>query len=262
MKQVENSIFLKYPLFKGVLMKQAKDYIIFPLDVPSAQEARRLVKLLGNHVGMFKIGLELFVRTGPSLIQWIHDHYAGNLFLDLKLHDIPATVQRAMQALADLDVQLVTVHCGEGRAMLEAAVQGSGGKVGVLGVTVLTSVCAADLKAAGYTDRMVEDPARLVLRKAGMAKEVGCAGIVCSGREAALIKQQLGPDFLAVTPGIRPAWGAKKDDQQRVVTPAMAVADGADYLVIGRPIRDASDPVEAARRVADEIEATIEKFFL
>lgn len=235
-------------------MKQPKDYIIFPLDVSSAQEAQGLVKLLGDHVGMFKIGLELFVRSGPSLIQWIHDHSAGNLFLDLKLHDIPVTVQRAMQAVADLNVQLVTVHCGEGQAMLQAAVQGSGGKVGVLGVTVLTSVSAADLEAAGYADRMVADPGRLVLHKALMAKAAGCAGIVCSGREAALIKQQLGRDFLAVTPGIRPSWGAKRpDDQQRVVTPAMAVTDGADYLVIGRPIRDAAEPVEAAQRIADEI---------
>jgi orotidine-5'-phosphate decarboxylase len=241
-------------------MKQAKDYIVFPLDVPSAQQAQSLVKLLNRQVGMFKIGLELFIRTGPSLIQWIHDNSACSLFLDLKLHDIPATVQRAMQAVADLNVRLTTVHCGESRAMLDAAVQGGRGKVGLLGVTVLTSVGAADLKAAGYAEPMADDPARLVIHKAQMAKSAGLSGVVCSGREAAAVKQHLGSDFLAVTPGIRPHWGSKaQDDQRRIVTPAMAIADGADYVVIGRPIRDASDPVQAARRIADEIAVALER---
>jgi orotidine-5'-phosphate decarboxylase len=239
-------------------MKRGKDYIIFPLDVPGAEEAKQWVGRLHEEVGMFKIGLELFIRSGPSLVQWMCAHAAAGIFLDLKLHDIPATVRRAMQGIAELKVALTTVHCGESAAMLEAAVEASQARVGVLGVTVLTSVSAADLQAAGYAPAMTADPRHIVLHKARMAQAAGCAGVVCSGHEAADIKAQLGPNFLAVTPGIRPAWTLdKKDDQQRVMTPARAVAQGADYLVIGRPIREAADPVAAARRIAEEIEAGI-----
>ncbi|RJQ85700.1 MAG: orotidine-5'-phosphate decarboxylase [Desulfobacteraceae bacterium] len=241
-------------------MKQGKDHIIFPLDVPEDKQARRLVALLHEHVGMFKVGLELFIRTGPGLLEWIGAHAAAGIFLDLKLHDIPATVRQAMRGVADLNVSLATVHCGESRAMLAAAVEGSQGKVGVLGVTVLTSVAAADLRSAGYATEIAADVQGLVLHKAAMAKAAGCRGVVCSGHEAAAIKARFGTDFLAVTPGIRPGWeAAEKDDQQRVVTPAMAIAQGADYLVIGRPIRTAADPVDAARRIAGEIEAAMER---
>lgn len=237
-------------------MKKGKDYIIFPLDVTSEQAARDLVLGLHNHVGMFKIGLELFVRTGPALVQWIGEHTGRDVFLDLKLHDIPVTVERAMQAIANLPVALATVHCGENSAMLEAAVRASRGKVNVLGVTVLTSVSASDLGAAGYSEAMSRDVARLVMHKAGMARKAGCAGVVCSGQEAGLIKAEMGQAFMAVTPGIRPDWGGRPaDDQKRVVTPAMAVSRGADYLVIGRPIRDAADPAAAADRIAGEIDA-------
>ena len=236
-------------------MKTGKECIVFPLDVPTEQQARAWVEKLHRHVGMFKIGLELFVRTGPAMVDWIRNHTGARVFLDLKLHDIPATVQRAMQAVADLDVALATVHCGESKAMLEAAVEGAGGKVAVLGVTVLTSVDGDDLRNAGYADEMCRDVGRLVLHKANMAKAAGCAGVVCSGHEAGIIKNRFGKDFAAVTPGIRPMEGGDaKDDQRRVVTPAMAIAAGADYLVIGRPIRDAQDPVSAAGRIADEID--------
>ncbi len=241
-------------------MKQGKDYLVFPLDVSSEQAARQLVQKLHAHIGMFKIGLELFVRSGPALVQWIGEHTGSGIFLDLKLHDIPVTVERAMRAVADLPVALATVHCGENRAMLDAAVMGGAGKVGVLGVTVLTSVGASDLRAAGYSDAMSEDVTHLVLHRAAMAQEAGCAGVVCSGEETGLIKAGMGKAFLAVTPGIRPDWGDQpKDDQKRVVTPAMAVSRGADYLVIGRPIRDAADPAAAADRIADEINAFLKK---
>lgn len=239
-------------------MKQGKDYLIFPLDVPSGGTARQLVSKLHKHVGMFKIGLELFVHTGPDLVQWITEHTGVGIFLDLKLHDIPVTVERAMRGIADLSVKLATVHCGENRNMLKSAVTGSGGKVGVLGVTMLTSVAASDLRSAGYADDIANDLSRLVLFKAAMAKETGCAGVVCSGREVELIKKEMGKTFLTVTPGIRPDWAVGgKDDQKRVVTPAMAVAKGADYVVIGRPIRDANDPVAAAARIAGEIDAIL-----
>jgi orotidine-5'-phosphate decarboxylase len=239
-------------------MKQGKDYLIFSLDVPSGGTARHLVSKLHKHVGMFKIGLELFIHTGPDLIRWITEHTGAGVFLDLKLHDIPVTVERAMRGIADLSVKLATVHCGESRSMLQSAVTGSGGKVGVLGVTVLTSVVASDLRAAGYAEDITDDLSRLVFRKANMAKEVGCAGVVCSGQEVELIKDEMGETFLTVTPGIRPDWSrGSKDDQKRVVTPAIAVAKGSDYVVIGRPIRDANDPVKAAARIVEEINGVL-----
>jgi len=237
-------------------MKQAKDAIVFPLDVPSAAEAEKYIQLLSGEVGMFKVGLELFIQAGPDIIRFIRDAGDTRIFLDLKLHDIPATVGRAMKRVADLGVAFVTVHCGESPKMLAAAVDGGGGKVGVLGVTVLTSVSSEEIYAAGFQRELAEDMGRLVLKRAAMAQEAGCAGVICAGREAGVIKTAFGPDFLAVTPGIRPAReGTSSDDQARITTPAQAVQNGADYLVIGRPIRDADDPRAAARRIAEEIAA-------
>jgi len=236
-------------------MKKAKDYIIFPLDVASISEAKKYVELLAESVGMFKVGLELFVHAGPEIIRFIHAQRAARVFLDLKLHDIPATVGRAMARIAELEVAFATVHVGESRSMLEAAVEGSRGKVRVLGVTVLTSVSAADLKLAGYREDLCNDMLRTVMQRAQIAHATGCAGVICSGLEAKQVKEKLGKDFLAVTPGIRPVWAVtEKEDQKRISTPARAVAAGADYLVIGRPIRDAEDPRQAAVRTAAEIQ--------
>jgi len=235
-------------------MKTPSDYITFPLDVATAEEARRLTAALAGVVGMFKIGLELFVRSGPAVVEQVRAAGARRIFLDLKLHDIPKTVERATAAAAVIGVEYLTVHCGEDIRMLEAAVAGAGGRLGVLGVTVLTSTGAEDLRDAGFGPPYDTDVFQLVLRRAGMAHAAGCAGVVCSGMEVARLKAALGSDFTAVTPGIRPAWeGVGADDQRRVVTPAEAVRRGADYLVIGRPIRNASDPVAAARQVAQEI---------
>ena len=240
-------------------MRRPKDYIIFPLDVASADEAKRYIELLSDHVGLFKVGLELFIRSGPDIVQFINAGGRAGVFLDLKLHDIPATVSRAMSGIADLGVRYATVHCGETAKMLEAAVKGAGGGVEILGVTVLTSVAAEDIREAGFLSDFYPDLTRLVIKRAAMAKTAGCAGVVCSGREAAMIKREFGKEFAAVTPGIRPQWSlGEKDDQQRVTTPAQAVRSGADYLVVGRPIRDADDPVRAAGRVAEEIEATLQ----
>jgi len=236
-------------------MKNAKDYIIFPLDVTSTNEAKKYVELLAESVGMFKVGLELFVHSGPEVIRFIHSQCACRIFLDLKLHDIPATVKRAMARIADLEVAFATVHVGESRRMLEAAVEGSRGRVGILGVTLLTSVSAADLKLAGYRDDLSGDLRRTVMQRAEIARAAGCAGVVCSGLEAKQIKEKLGKDFLAVTPGVRPAWAVTaNEDQKRIATPAQAITAGADYLVIGRPIRDAQDPRQAAAQIAAEIE--------
>ena len=238
-------------------MKQAKDYIIFPLDVPSEKEARDYIRLLAEDVGMFKVGLELFIQAGPDIVRHIREAGPAKIFLDLKLHDIPATVGRAMNRVAELGVTFATVHCGESPGMLEAAVEGGRSKVGVLGVTVLTSVSAGDIAAAGFRDELASDMPELVMKRAAMAKAAGCAGVVCSGLEAPRVKAGFGKEFAAVTPGIRPAWEVTADDQKRVTTPARAIQNGSDYLVIGRPIRDAQDPRAAARRVASEIEAVI-----
>ncbi len=239
-------------------MRAAKDYLIFPLDVPTAREARSLVSLLADDVGMFKVGLELFIRSGPELVRWVVRTSGAKVFLDLKLHDIPVTVKRAMTQAAELGVALATVHCGDSRAMLEAAVEGAAGRVKILGVTVLTSISSADLASAGYQPRYVEDIQQLVMQKARMAKSSGCAGVVCSGQEVQAIRSAFGERLLTVTPGIRPADGSVvADDQSRVVTPAMAVRRGADYLVIGRPIRDATDPKAAAQAIAAEIRGAL-----
>jgi orotidine-5'-phosphate decarboxylase len=235
-------------------MKQAKDYIIFPLDVPTEKAAKEYVELLSETVGMFKVGLELFIQSGPGLIDFIKASGNADVFLDLKLHDIPETVFRAMERIADLGVRFTTVHCGETPRMLEAAVSGAKGKVGVLGVTLLTSVLREDIEAAGFRKPFCEDLTQLVIKRADMAKSAGCVGIVCSGQEVKMIKKTFGPDFIAVTPGIRPVWDdMETHDQKRVVTPAIAVKNGSDYLVIGRPIRDANNPKEAALRIVEEI---------
>ncbi|MFZ5571637.1 MAG: orotidine-5'-phosphate decarboxylase [Thermodesulfobacteriota bacterium] len=243
-------------------MKKPKDYLVFPLDVPALDAALPLVEWLAGHVGMFKVGLELFIRSGPAAVREIRKGRGKEtaVFLDLKLHDIPATVGRAMRAAADLGVSYVTVHCGESPKMLEAAVAGSAGQTGVLAVTLLTSVGAGDIRQAGFQDRYCHDLRALVLQRARTARDAGCAGVVCSGMEAAMIRKELGPDFIIVTPGIRPAGDRPGgDDQERVMTPAEAVRNGADYLVIGRPIRDAADPALAAIRIAGEIEAALSK---
>jgi orotidine-5'-phosphate decarboxylase len=240
------------------MIKQGRDYIIFPLDVASIEEAKTYIELLAEKVGLFKVGLELFIRCGTEVIDFIHSQTDARVFLDLKLHDIPATVARAMARIADLGVAFATVHVGETRRMLEAAVDGSGGVVGILGVTVLTSVSARNLESAGYRPAFYGDVSYLVLQRAQQAHEAGCAGVICSGHEAGQIKERFGKDFLAVCPGIRPSWAfTAKEDQRRIATPAQAITAGADYLVIGRPIRDAEDPRRAASRIAQEIEAVI-----
>jgi len=227
-----------------------KDRIIYALDVPDLAEARVHVARLAGHVGVFKVGLELFVKEGPEVVRVVTGE-GGRVFLDLKLHDIPATMRAALASVAALGPRFVTVH-GEGLHGLDDA-GAAAPDVCVLAVTALTSLDGASLKAAGYRDALC-DPRELVLARARLAKAKGCGGVVCSGHEAAAVRRELGDGFVIVTPGIRPAW-AGADDQARITTPAQAVADGADYLVIGRPIRMAADPAWAADRIAEEIGA-------
>jgi orotidine-5'-phosphate decarboxylase len=239
-------------------MKEPKDYIIFPLDLPTYDEAMSYVERLTDHVGLFKVGLELFISQGPDIIKSIQDTGTAGIFLDLKLHDIPATVKRAFLAASRHGPEFVTVHCDEGGEILRTVAKNNPGNTKILAITVLTSLDQKKLKQLGYAEKFVQDLPALVLLKARMAREAGCHGIVCSGLEVGAIKQELGSELIAVTPGIRPAWSlVDQDDQKRVVTPADAIKNGADYVVIGRPIRDAKDPANAARRVAKEIEEAI-----
>ena len=236
----------------------AKDRLIFPLDVPDAAQARKYVRLLGNQVGVFKVGLELFVSEGPSIVDAIADLTEAEIFLDLKFHDIPATVQRTLRSSSCLQkVSFITVHCDP--VLLEAVVSEVADHVKILVVTVLTSLDSKALMSLGIREELAAEPIQLVLQRAAMAKEAGCAGIVCSGREATAVKNKFGEDLVVVTPGIRPDWlEVQRDDQARVVTPYLAVKNGADYIVVGRPISTADDPVAAAARVVGEIERGLE----
>jgi orotidine-5'-phosphate decarboxylase len=235
-------------------MKSPKDYIIFPLDVPTSDEAMKYVTLLKHHVGLFKVGLELFISEGPNILQGIRNEGGAGIFLDLKLHDIPVTVRRAFLAASRFRPHFVTVHCDEGREVLKDVAESNPGNTRILGVTLLTSLNEQKVLEMGYRSKYGEDLSALVLLRARMAKEAGCHGVVCSGHEVAAVKRELGNGFIAVTPGIRPLWSlVDQDDQERVVIPSNAVRNGADYLVVGRPIRDAADPVAAADGVAEEI---------
>ena len=223
--------------------------LIVALDFPSADEAARLAAQLRGDVGVFKIGLELVYADGLLLMRSLVE--AGHqIFLDAKLLDIPNTVERATANAARLGAAFLTVH-GTDRKTLDAAVRGRGGAATkLLAITVLTSLDEADLKE----QHIGLDPAELVLSRARLARDAGFDGVVASAREAASIRAELGDGFLIVTPGIRPA-GAEAADQSRVVTPAQAIALGADYLVVGRPISTAPDPLAAARAIIAEMAA-------
>jgi len=239
-------------------MKEPKDFIIFPLDLPEYDQAMHYVDILKDKIGLFKVGLELFISQGPIILKSIRDVSNAGIFLDLKLHDIPATVQRAFMAASLHGPEFVTVHCDEGGDVLRHVAESNPGGTRILAVTVLTSLNKKNLSSLGYKEEFTEDLTRLVLLRARIAKAAGCHGIVCSGHEVALVKKDLGPELIAVTPGIRPEWSlVGQDDQKRVVTPKTAVQRGADYIVVGRPIRDAKDPADAACRVADEIAAAL-----
>ena len=175
-------------------MRQAKDYIVFPLDVSSSDEAKSYVELLADHVGLFKVGYELMIRSGPDIVRFINTAGGAGVFLDLKLHDIPATVSRAMAGIVDLDIRFATVHCGETPKMLEAAVGASQGRVQILGVTVLTSMTDQDLQELGYT----ESATQRVLRLAAMSAASGLDGVVCSPLEVGPLRAQRGGEFRIV----------------------------------------------------------------
>jgi orotidine-5'-phosphate decarboxylase len=232
---------------------QPRERLILPLDVPNKVEAERLIALLRDDVGLFKVGLELFMAEGPQFLQFMTHTARVDYFLDLKFHDIPATMARA-QAQIRQGPKLTTVHVDQGPKTLKAMVASLKNGAKVLGVTVLTHLGPDDLAALGFAPRYAQDPGQLVLLRAKLAKEAGCDGVVCAGTEARAVKQACGPEFLVVCPAIRPAWAAVPgDDQKRVMTPYQAIQAGADYIVVGRPIRLAADPAGAAREVVAEI---------
>ena len=237
----------------------AKERIIFPLDCQTLEEAEYYVTLLKGYVGLFKIGLELFVRVGPEALKRIRA-ISGvdqkNIFLDMKFHDIPETVRGAYRAASIHGASFVTVHCDEGRRLLETVAKEDISGTRVLAVTLLTSLDRDSLIELGYSPDMT--PGKIVLRRAEIALNAGCDGVVCSGLEARAIKDRFGADFIVVVPGIRPSWSlVKDDDQRRIITPAEAMRNRADYVVVGRPIREASDPVAAAIKIAEEIDGVL-----
>lgn len=224
--------------------------IIVALDYPDATAAIALVERLDPSLCKLKVGKELFVRAGPSLVAYLVGQ-GYQVFLDLKFHDIPNTVAGACRAAADLGVWMVNVHALGGLGMMQAAraaVDQSANPPRLIAVTVLTSHSGSDLRGLGMT----AEPATQVALLAALAKEAGMDGVVCSAQEAAMLRRQFGPDFLLVTPGIRPL-GSDSGDQNRVLTPARAIAAGADYLVVGRPITQAADPVAALHGINVEI---------
>jgi len=235
-------------------MPDPRESLCFALDVPSAAEAEKLVGLLSDRVGVFKVGLQLFVREGPPLLSALKAKGAWRIFLDLKLLDIPRTVREAQRSAAGRPVDFLSVHS---EALLDRAALPESSTdehlPKLLGVTLLTSLGQAELSQLGYRqDLAVQD---IVLMRAAIARQAGCAGVVCSGQEVKRIRQRLGPGFLLVTPGIRPSWTeVKKDDQARTRTPREAISDGADILVVGRPIAEAPDPLKAAEKILEEIE--------
>ncbi|MBX6369208.1 MAG: orotidine-5'-phosphate decarboxylase [Rhodospirillales bacterium] len=216
--------------------------VFVAIDTVDRGRARALAAAVRPHVGGLKLGLEFFCANGPEAVRDV----AGDapLFLDLKLHDIPNTVAGAVRAVLPLRPAFLTVHAAGGPAMLRAAAEAAAGEIKLLGVTVLTSLDDGDLDRVGQRGPVADQVRRLAL----LAREAGLSGVVCSPHEIRTLRAECGPDFLLVVPGIRPA-GAGVGDQKRVMTPAEALAAGADHLVIGRPITGDPDPAAAARRI-------------
>jgi len=231
-----------------------RDRLAFALDYPTLAEAEAGAARVADIVGVLKVGLELFVAEGPPAVR-LGVRLGNRVFLDLKLHDIPETVERAVATAGQLGASFLTLHAAGGPRMLEAAAtraEREGAGLKLLAVTVLTSLDAADLRATGVS----QSPAEHVLQLGKLARGVGIHGLVCSTAEVAALRTALGPESILVTPGIRPA-GAAVGDQKRVGTPASALKDGSSLLVVGRPIRDAADPAAAARHILEEMSEAV-----
>ncbi len=230
----------------------ARTRLMLALDVPTTDAAQELLNRVGDHIHIIKIGLELFTAEGPRIVQQVMAT-GKQVFLDLKFLDIDETVKRATASVANMGVQFLTVHA-HGKT-LKAAVEGRGSQLGlkILGVTVLTSQDLQDLREYGST-WSVED---MVIARARLASNVGCDGVVASGRESAIIRQAVGTGLSIVTPGVRQK-DKGVDDHARATTPGQAIEAGADYLVVGRPIRDAKDPVVAIEGILSEMQVAFD----
>ncbi|MBI1271487.1 orotidine-5'-phosphate decarboxylase [bacterium] len=239
---------------------KAKDKLIVALDTSDLDTAKRLIDELRDHTGMFKVGLELFTHSGTKVFDLIEKETI-KVFFDGKFMDIPNTVARAAANIAAQRIAMLNIHASGGLAMMKAAAdavrdQAEKSKIDkpiLIAVTVLTSVDANALKNELSVSIPVEDH---VVKLATLTKQAGLDGVVASAREARLIKASLGPDFVIVTPGIRPDW-ASTDDQARIVTPSQAIKNGSDYLVVGRPITGAVNKKDAAARVVEEMEEAL-----
>lgn len=234
----------------------AKEKLIVALDVDTMEEVEHYVSLLKDEVGMFKIGMQVYNSLGKEVVTRVKD-LGGKIFLDLKLHDIPNTVAQATRVLTGLGVDIFNVHASGGEEMMKKAADAAREEAERLGipapliiaVTILTSLSDEDMKAIGYA----EEPAQMVKKLGMLSKKAGLDGVVCSPLEATLIREACGADFISVTPGVRPA-DADVADQKRIMTPKKAIAAGSHYLVVGRPITKADDPVAAARNIVKEME--------
>ena len=227
-----------------------RDRLIVALDVPSATQAQQIVQSIGESANTYKVGKQLFTVEGPQIVRDLVSS-GRKVFLDLKFHDIPNTVAAAVGEAAKLGVSMLTVHASGGSKMLKAAAEAaaqSPAQPVVLAVTVLTSLSDADLAELGISGSVQTQ----VLRLGSLARAAGCGGLVASAKEAAQLRRELGQDFAIVTPGVRPS-GTAAGDQARVLTPKEAIAAGATYLVVGRPILEAASPAQAAAAIVSEI---------
>ncbi len=232
----------------------ARSKLAFALDYPDLDTATAGARLVASEVGVLKVGLELFVKEGPQAVRMARAT-GCRVFLDLKLHDIQKTVERSVATASSLGAHFLTIHTSGGPGMMEAAAERARREnpdLCILGVTVLTSLGDDDLKATGVSSTASDQ----VLRLARLAKECGLGGLVCSTLEVEAVRAAVGPEMVLVTPGVRPR-GSDAGDQKRVGTPEEAIRRGSSLLVVGRPIRDASDPVAAARTIVSEIESTV-----
>jgi len=235
-------------------MHQSDPRVIVALDFPEQTQAMRLVERLDPALCRLKVGKEMFTRYGPPLVEALRQR-GFEIFLDLKFHDIPNTVAAACDAAADLGVWMMNLHASGGRRMMETARERLARRQSaplLVAVTILTSLAADDIAEVGFSG----EPAENVLRLARLTRDSGLDGVVCSPREAMEIRRAVGPEFLLVTPGVRPQ-SAAADDQRRVMTPGEAIAAGSSYLVVGRPITGAEDPIDALKRINAEIEAQV-----